>query len=184
MCLVSRRHGNGLVWFDIESNKSAHPWLLIVFGALYCLKCRLQWIFHYEWVSLVACGSFLGGWYGYVPLPVHLWKRAPTSASADDPITFYFMFVNLCTSPFDYLFFWSFVIPWRSALLLCYGPWVMISMMNCCVLSVSFIWLDSIFLHLGELYSSLRTGVLHPLFMLFLLLALLRLIQVPLVTLG
>ena len=44
-CLVYRRHVNGLVWFDLESNKSAHPWILIVLGALYCLHWYLQWNF-------------------------------------------------------------------------------------------------------------------------------------------
>ena len=43
LCIVSKRHGKGLVWFDIESNKIAYLWLLVIFGALYFLKCCLQW---------------------------------------------------------------------------------------------------------------------------------------------
>ena len=112
------------------------------------------------------------------------WKRAPTSASVADPITFFIMFDTVCTAPFISLVFWSFGTPWRSSLLLWCGPWVLIIIIYWCGLSVSCCWSDIVVLHLDEMYSSLKIGVLHPLLSCFFLLALLRLIQVPLVRLS
>ena len=60
----------------------------------------------------------------------------------------------------------------------------MIFSIHLCGLSVSFLWRDIIVLHLDGLRSSIKKGVLHPLFVLFILLSLLQLIQEPLVTLG
>ena len=41
-------------------------------------------------------------------------KSAPTSASADDLITFFFMFDNLCTLLFDSLYFLIFWYPMKK----------------------------------------------------------------------
>ena len=56
--------------------------------------------------------------------------------------------------------------------------------MRHCELLVSRFWSDSVVLHLGGLYSSLKIGVLQHLIVLFLLIYMLRLIQVTLVMLG
>ena len=60
----------------------------------------------------------------------------------------------------------------------------MISRMRCYGFSVSCCWHDSIVLHLEELNISLKIVLLEPLFVLFLVLALLGLKEVPLVMLS
>ena len=74
LCLVSIIHGNGPVWFDLESKKSSFSWILIVFGALYCLQLCLRWKCHFSWMSLVVGGPFYGRRCRYVPLTGHCEK--------------------------------------------------------------------------------------------------------------
>ena len=71
------------------------------------------------------------------------------------------------TSPFVSLMFWSFRNPRRSAILIWYGRWVMVSRIHLCGLSISSCWRDSIFFLLNGLHSSIRIGVMQPLFLFF-----------------
>ena len=89
----------------------------------------------------------------------------------DDPITYFIVFDNVCTVPFFslvFLKFWDSMKKCPPDLL-----WDLISdkLMHCCGFSVSFLWRDSAVLHLDGLHSSLKMGVLHPMFVLFILLA-------------
>ena len=56
--------------------------------------------------------------------------------------------------------------------------------MCCCVLSLSCLWHDTVVFNLGEWHRSLKIGALQSMFVLLLLIALMQLIQVPLVTLD
>ena len=60
----------------------------------------------------------------------------------------------------------------------------MISRMCFCGLSVSYFWCYGVVFHLYGLHSILKIGILNNIIVLLLLIALMLLIQVPLLTLG
>ena len=83
-------------------------------------------------------------------------KRGPTSASTADPITFSLCLILFVHIRFFLYCFLSFGTPWRSALLLCWGPLFLISRMRLCGFSVSCHWSYSVVSHLDGLQSSLK----------------------------